>query len=330
MLGNITHYLSVIKLLMRDSDNGNKLNATGMIHQNVLTPIHQMVMDNYTRCVGGSRFEIIECSQHQKYRSITGICNNFQEPIWGTSASPFRRLLSPVYEDGFVKPVGWFQHHQHNEHVKPNPRLVTKTLLSSSKITEDLLHNHMLMQFGQFLDHDIVFTALSKNINLLEDDYLDCRRTCIPVEPCFSLPRMDTKSKSKYQNEECIEMVRSAEYCGTGFTSVVFGKLSPREQMNQLTSFIDGSNIYGSTVELAHYLRKTNPDQGLLKTFTFNNRSYLPIDRELFFMDCNLSPSLNFTECFLAGDHRANEQVGLLAFHNLFVRHHNRLATKMR
>lgn len=46
-------------------------------------------------------------------------------------------------------------------------------------------------------------------------------------------------------------------------------------------------------------------------------------------MDCQRDNTSNIG-CFLAGDYRANEHLGLLTMHNLFVRHHNRMALKLR
>lgn len=330
MLKNITRYMSMLRLLIRDSDHGIEFYAPGEIHQNTMTPIHQMVLNNYTSCVGGSQNEILECGQHLHYRSFSGICNNLEQPIWGASMNAFIRLLPPIYEDNLLKPVGWFLDFKYaGGFHKPNPKQITAKLLSSTEVTNDEDHNHMLMQFGQFLDHDITFAVQARNLNLLEDDLLDCRRTCDYIEPCFSLKPLQNQ-EGLFEFEKCIEVVRSAEFCGTGYTSIIFGKLSHREQANQLTAFIDGSNIYGNTPEMAQYIRRINSAQGLLKTLTFNNKDYLPIDFELNSMDCKLNPKINFTDCFLAGDHRANEQIGLLVFHNLWLRHHNQLAVKMR
>ncbi|OTF78511.1 Thyroid peroxidase-like protein, partial [Euroglyphus maynei] len=256
------------------------------------------------------------------------ICNNRKHPEWGASVSPFLRLLPSNYEDGLAKPIGWFDNdwwkNLNVRQRRPNPRKVTQELLSTQDITNDEWHNHLLMQFGQFLDHDLTFAALSDNRNLLENDIVDCERTCQNVEPCYSILRTDIEDK-------CIEFKRSAEYCGTGYTSVIFGQLIQREQVNIITSFIDGSQIYGNNLEVSNYLRHPNPqNNSLLNSNIISNRTFLPYnDNQLLLsMDCQPEPEL-YQECFLAGDHRANEQLGLLVFHNLWLRNHNLLVKKL-
>jgi hypothetical protein len=41
-----------------------------------------------------------------------------------------------------------------------------------------------------------------------------------------------------------MDFVRSSAICGSGGTSVLFDSVNPREQINQLTSFIDASQVH--------------------------------------------------------------------------------------
>nr|XP_046919781.1 LOW QUALITY PROTEIN: peroxidasin-like [Dermatophagoides farinae] len=332
---DVLKFFDLTRLLIAYSDNRTQFDAVIFKTSNhSLTATQATVMGNYTGCVGGARFEAYDCShEHEQsgYYSITGICNNKKHPEWGASVSPFLRLLPPNYEDGLVKPIGWFDNDWwtngstiSNFRQRPNSRKVTQELLSSKDITNDERHNHLLMQFGQFLDHDLTFAALSDNRNLLEGDITDCERTCQNVEPCYSILQTDVSNK-------CIEFKRSAEYCGSGYTSVVFGQLIQREQVNLITSFIDGSQIYGNTLEVSNYLRHPSiQNNSLLNSTIIANRTYLPYNNNqlLLSMDCQPEPE-SYQECFLAGDHRANEQLGLLVFHNLWLRNHNLLARKL-
>lgn len=48
----------------------------------------------------------------------------------------------------------------------------------------------------------------------------------------------------RIKNRKCMDFIRSSSICGTDTTSVFFDKLQSREQINQLTSFIDGSQVH--------------------------------------------------------------------------------------
>jgi len=104
----------------------------------------------------------------------------------------------------------------------------------------------------------------------------------------------------------------------------------PREQVNQLTAFIDGSNVYGSTSTLANHLRDRIPrDSGLMRSKIINGKQYLPQNEGRLPNDCQQDPKRSDFECFLAGDFRANEQLGLLTMHTLWLREHNRIAKQL-
>ena len=60
-------------------------------------------------------------------------------------------------------------------------------------------------------------------------------------EPCFPILRSRTEDKG------CLAFARSIPQCRP--------KFKPREQLNELTSFLDLSQVYGSEEELAKRLR---------------------------------------------------------------------------
>lgn len=45
----------------------------------------------------------LPCDHTTPFRSITGYCNNLNNPHFGKSMRPFNRLLTPVYDDGKLK-----------------------------------------------------------------------------------------------------------------------------------------------------------------------------------------------------------------------------------
>lgn len=122
--------------------------------------------------------------------------------------------------------------------------------------------------------------------------------------------------------------------------------MGPREQINQVTSFIDGSTIYGSSKEEAESLRSFSQGQ-LLTQFNDNFEELLsPDDNSL---DCRESGSLKVNlsqdkcksihkisfelllslKCFKSGDVRVNENPALAAMHTIWVRQHNRMAKRL-
>ncbi|XP_065572680.1 peroxidasin-like isoform X2 [Artemia franciscana] len=273
-----------------------------------------------------------DCSEwcfHSKYRTIDGTCNNMAKPLWGSSYTAFKRLLPNAYEDGFNQPVGWTKDRLYHGFPKPNARLISTQVITTEKITEDEIFTHMLMQWGQFIDHDldlavpgIAFESFSNRI--------DCRSSCEKSNPCF--PIEISPDDPRIKSVRCMEFTRNSAVCGSGETSAVYAKLLPREQINQLTSFIDGSMVYGSTEEESQAIRDTSSDRGLLRSGLIGagGKPFLPFATASHHVDCKRDRRESNLNCFLAGDIRANEQTGLLAMHTLWFREHNRIATELR
>lgn len=180
----------------------------------------------------------------------------------------------------------------------------------------------MVMQWGQFLDHDLDHALPS--VSSESWDGIDCKKSCDNAAPCF--PMEVPPGDHRVTNRRCIDFIRTSAVCGSGMTSVLWGKFTPREQLNQLTSYLDASQVYGYDDALAQDLRDLNPNRGLLREgATIPGRKALLPYASGQFVDCRRNPLESSINCFVAGDIRANEQVGLLAMHTLWLREHNRI-----
>ncbi|CAL1547362.1 unnamed protein product [Lymnaea stagnalis] len=243
----------------------------------------------------------------KKYRTIDGNCNHPKN--WGTSFKPLARMLPAEYDDGVSSPrvrgsLGT---------PLPSPRAISRFVHPS---TPDLISRTiMIMQWGQWLDHDLSVSPVASEVNHI----IQC------CGPNGTLPRNPTDPNcfpiilpSDEENfaGQCMEFVRSipafdANNC----------MLRPREQINVLNSFVDASQVYGSTDDLAARLRVEG--DFLMKT---KDEIFLPEDVA---SACIKRPGTK-DYCFLAGDIRVNEHASLGAMHTIWLRAHNKIAKQLR
>ncbi|CAG9533092.1 unnamed protein product [Cercopithifilaria johnstoni] len=329
-------YEESIRLIQKHVEKGLTLPlhrlSSNISIEPVLAKSHVDMLVQLAGCSGAQiRDPCNEQCFHSRYRTYDGQCNNEIHTMWGASQTRFRRLLPPIYENGFNTPIGWNPSKLYFGYRKPNARSVSKKLLGTNHITPHETYSTMLMQWGQFIDHDLDFTATAISRHAFATGAI-CNRTCEYLNPCFNIPLAhDDPRMLANPRYPCIEFERSSAVCGSGETSLIYRHVTYREQMNTITSYIDASGIYGSTEEDAHDLRHLSPDRGLLRydMVSSANKPYLPFERDSP-VDCRRNWTLNYPmRCFLAGDFRANEQLGLMTMHTIFMREHNRLAIQI-
>lgn len=204
-------------------------NMSEFNYKDILSPAH---LDLVAQLSGCQAHRIIpNCTNmcfHLKYRSIDGTCNNLQYSSWGASLTGFRRILQPIYENGFSSPIGWSKGKLYFGFPKPSARLVSTSVIATKVITQDETITHMVMQWGQFLDHDLDHAIPS--VSSESWDGIDCKKSCEYAAPCYPIevPENDPRIK----NRRCIDLVRSSAICGSGMTSVFFDNIQPREQVS--------------------------------------------------------------------------------------------------
>jgi peroxidase len=236
-----------------------------------------------------------------EFRTFNGSENNMSNPTFGEAHSNLLRLAPNAYEDGISQPRGGFSS------SLPSPRAISNAVSAQSvSIPSSSGVSDWVWQWGQFLDHDLSLTP-------------------IPTDEPFNIPvpTGDPFFDPNSTGTQEIGFNRSAFDPTTGT-----GMGNPREQFNEITAYIDASNVYGSDQGRAEALRTNDGTGKLIAGTADNGEKLLMLNTVGLPNDTGGDP--NTTEFFLSGDVRANEQAGLIASHTLFMREHNRIADDLK
>ena len=177
---------------------------------------------------------------------------------------------------------------------RPNARDLSNAFGDQSGLMPDPDgRSDFVWAWGQFLDHDITLRrAGTESMPIMVMDAAD------PLQPQIPFHRSDYDPST-----------------GTSTSN-------PREQVNEITAYIDASMVYGSDTMRADALRTFIDGRLKMDAAGLLPRNTMLLPNE------NAGAEAGET-LFLAGDVRANEHVGLTALQTLFVREHNRMATEV-
>ena len=254
-------------------------------------------------------------------RTITGVCNNLQKPAQGSSFTGFQRLIPPDYANGLDE---LFNQADDEPFASPSPsaRLVSNMTIVDRVINSTRL-THLVVQWGQFMDHDFI---LSVQFPELECDLEMCEQgpVCFPVR----VARDDRAfGVGTPRGGNCLPFQRAVPACPENPKA-----FTPREQVNEITHYIDGSMVYGSTVARSDFLRAFDETNlGRLKVSAGDNLPLQPPCPPVEGANGEITPGEDccpegIDSCFVAGDTRAIEHVSLIGIHTFWVREHNRIA----
>ena len=244
--------------------------------------------------------ETVNTAQFLAARTLDGSANNFANPTLGMAGTNFVRIAEPAYADGIGEMA-----------LEVNPRYVSNRIYNDQALNlfSENGVTHWGFVWGQFLDHSIGLRSASSE-----------ERLQFPFDADDPL--------EEFENDMgALSFLRSAVAEGSGVNS-------PREQVNTLSSYIDGGAVYGVSAERLDWLRvgsldgdPSNNSAELLLT----TDGYLPLatergnPSEAPVMELMGRLRLDPTAAVIAGDARANENLGLTAVQTLFVREHNRI-----
>jgi hypothetical protein len=234
---------------------------------------------------------------------IDGVGNNVAHPTWGSTGTDLIRLAAAAYADGIDAPslpnnlsareISNIVNSQ-SDPADPSQDIMTVDQQSLSDFG---------YAFGQFMDHDLDNTpdgGESLPISVAAGD---------PIGP------------------DPLPFTRSQTDPSTGTSTS-----NPAQQVTVVTSYLDLSQVYGSSQVVADALRTFKG--GLLKTSPGN---MLPYDNTTYFTPAQITAlnmendpqAVSTGQLFAAGDTRANENLELTALETLFVRNHNQIATQL-
>ncbi len=263
------------------------------------------------------------------YQTICGSGNNLQHPSWGSTNEVVlrvgprssQRLLLGHNDDPTIPPAATT--------ALPNPRMISNAICQGQSMPSSAKLSDITWAWGQFLDHElIIIPHQSASTGYPENpEHLDIQTPSIEEDPAELFP------------DRTIPFVRSAFVLLEDGDDERGRMGRRRDNLNEQSSFINASSVYGSTTTRAYALRRLD-GSGKLKTSLANNGEVLPPRNE---PQRNLFPPMSSrglpnatppgeetpSRFFLCGDIRSNEHPLLTSIHTLLVREHNRLCDEI-
>ena len=215
-----------------------------------------------------------ENAAQNQYRSVDGTNNNLSNTTLGSANTAFISIVDKdpdrMLEGSAAAGL-------------PNVREISNAVAAQSETTVNKKGlSDMFWVYGQFLDHDINLTPTSAT---------ESANIEVPTGDAFFDPFNTGTQEMDFHR------------------SVALEGMDVRTQVNNITAFIDGSNIYGSSKEIADGLRAFEGGK-----LSMNAENYMPEDNG---------------GQYKSGDVRVNENAGLTSMHTIWAREHNAVAERL-
>ncbi|KAL1373556.1 hypothetical protein pipiens_018597, partial [Culex pipiens pipiens] len=239
---------------------------------------------------------------HVEKQRYDGWYNNLAHPDWGAVDNHLTRKAPPAYSDGVYVLAG---------SNRPSPRVLSRLFMRGKDgLPSKQNRTALLAFFGQVVTNEVVMASES-----------GC-----PIE----MHRIEIEKCDEMYDRECrgdryIPFHRAAYDRNTGQSPN-----APREQLNQMTAWIDGSFIYSTSEAWLNAMRSFQ--DGLLLT---NDKGTMPVKNTMRVPLFNnpvphVMRMLNPERLYLLGDPRTNQNPALLSFAILLLRWHNVVAKRVR
>lgn len=237
-------------------------------------------------------------TEKQRY---DGWYNNLAHPHWGSIESQLTRKAPPAYADGVYMLAG---------ENRPSPRALSQAFMKGDDGLPSVRNLTAIFTFfGQVVTSEILMAS---------EAGCPIEMHKIEIENCD-----DTYDQS-CRGDKFMPFHRALYDPRTGQSPN-----SPREQLNLMTSWIDGSFVYSTSEAWVNSMRSFK--NGSFRSdsdgkFPPRNWARAPL--------INAPPARYFgtlspERMFLLGDPRSNQNPALLAFGILFFRYHNALAKRI-
>ncbi|XP_038077765.1 dual oxidase 2-like isoform X2 [Patiria miniata] len=251
--------------------------------------------------------------EHREYEGYDGWYNNMAHPDWGGAELPLTRRLPVAYADGVYRMAG---------QDRPNPMKISDATMKGQTGRPSYLNRTAFMTFfGQQVVEEI----------------LDAQGAgCPPEYENIEIPE-GHEYKTMTENNphgpvDFIPFLRTRYSFNTGFSPNV-----PREQLNEITPWIDGGLVYGTTKAWADALRSFEGGRLADNSGNVAGEGGFPEQNTLGLPMANVPPpaeAINHKlrdakRFFKLGNPRGNENPFLLTFGILWFRWHNYWADKI-